>query len=145
MEVISQLYIFGVTKSNQTVMLLQNKTEFINMLHSILTAPNTADIEVIMMALDGVRLGHGVLYKCWSRFITDIAQADEFDAYLIEKREWTAQNGKGRVAEYFADAISSVKASEDIDCFADLCEQVMDFSVLTAGNRVNMAKAEGPY
>lgn len=117
--------------------MLQNKIEFINVLHSILNAENDADMETIMMAMQGVMMGHCVRFIDFEEmYIT----ADSHPEYLEMRDRYRSFDN---MQDYFADCASSNKASNDIDHFASLCDECMNFDLMPYAKSLQLA--QGPY
>lgn len=134
LEYIYRPITFTLTKSTT---MLKNKIEFINVLHSILNAENDADIDVIMMAFNGIMIGHGV---CFKDFEDVYSNCDTFPEYEVERERFS---GFGSMWDYFADTTAAALYCNDIDAFAQLCEKTMDFTLLELG--VNLQAEAGPY
>jgi hypothetical protein len=47
--------------------------------------------------------------------------------------------------DYFVYEVNTEAMAEQVEKFSNLCNQAMDFTLLEAGNKVNMATAVGPY
>lgn len=106
--------------------LLTNRTEFINVLHSILVAENAAQMDVIMMAINGIMQGHRVTFIPLCQMY---AQADTiWEEIALDERF----AGMDSMEEYFADCASSAISHSSIDHFAALCNECMDMHRLPA-------------